>query len=64
MQEDNYRHKGMRKNMVEDLRNKGISDKNVLNAINNVPRHVFLDSSFIIAREEVCMECRRYPTIP
>ena len=47
MQEDNYRHKGMRKNMVEELRNKGISDENVLNAINNVPRHVFLDSSFI-----------------
>ena len=47
MQEDSYRHKGMRKNMVEDLRNKGIKDENVLNAINNVPRHVFLDSSFL-----------------
>ncbi len=47
MQEDSYRHKGMRKNMVEELRNKGISDENVLNAINNVPRHVFLDSSFL-----------------
>lgn len=47
MQEDNYRHKGLRKNLVEDLRNKGITDENVLNAINNVPRHVFLDSSFL-----------------
>lgn len=47
MQEDNYRHKGMRKNMVEELRSKGISDEDVLNAINNVPRHVFLDSSFL-----------------
>lgn len=47
MQEDNYRHKGMRKNLVEELRNKGIKDENVLNAINNVPRHVFLDSSFV-----------------
>lgn len=47
MQEDNYRHKGMRKILVEELKNKGISDENVLNAINAVPRHVFLDSSFL-----------------
>ena len=47
MREDNYRHKGMRKLLVEELRNKGISDENVLNAINTVPRHVFLDSSFL-----------------
>ena len=47
MQEDNYRHKGMRKLLVEELRNKGIKDENVLTAINNVPRHVFLDSSFL-----------------
>ena len=47
MQEDNYRHKGMRRNLVEELKTKGISDENVLAAINNVPRHVFLDSSFL-----------------
>ncbi len=47
MQEDNYRHKGMRKSLVEELKNKGISNENVLNAINAVPRHVFLDSSFL-----------------
>lgn len=47
MQEDNYRHKGMRKILVDTLKTKGISDENVLNAINNVPRHVFLDSSFL-----------------
>ena len=47
MQEDNYRHKGMRKSLVEELKNKGISDENVLNAINTVPRHVFLESSFL-----------------
>ena len=47
MQEDNYRHKGMRRSLVEELKNKGISDENVLNAINSVPRHVFLDSSFL-----------------
>ena len=47
MQEDNYRHKGMRKSLLEELKNKGISDENVLNAINTIPRHVFLDSSFL-----------------
>ena len=47
MQEDNYRHKGMRKSLVEELKNKGINDENVLNAINSVPRHVFLESSFL-----------------
>ena len=45
--EDNYRHKGLRKQLVETLRSKGISDEAVLTAINEVPRHVFLDSSFV-----------------
>lgn len=47
MQEDNYRHRGMRQNLVQVLKDKGISDVNVLNAIGEVPRHVFLESSFI-----------------
>ena len=45
--EDTYRHKGMRRQLVDLLRTKGITDENVLNAINEVPRHVFLDSSFV-----------------
>lgn len=45
--EDNYRHKGMRNQLVELLRKKGIHDEQVLAAINEVPRHVFLDSSFV-----------------
>ena len=45
--EDNYRHKGLRKQLVDLLRTKGITDEAVLNAINEVPRHVFLDSSFV-----------------
>ena len=45
--EDNYRHKGLRKQLVETLRAKGINDEAVLAAINEVPRHVFLDSSFV-----------------
>ncbi len=45
--EDNYRHKGLRKQLVEQLRSKGITDEAVLSALNEVPRHVFLDSSFV-----------------
>lgn len=45
--EDTYRHKGLRRNLVEEIRYKGISDQRVLDAINNVPRHLFMESSFI-----------------
>lgn len=45
--EDNYRHKGLRKQLVDTLRSKGITDESVLAAIGEVPRHVFLDSSFV-----------------
>ena len=45
---DNLRHKGMRRKMVQYLREKrDIVDKRVLDAILNVPRHFFLDSSFL-----------------
>ena len=44
---DTYRHKGMRKRLVDSIRNKGISNENILSAMNRVPRHLFLDSSFL-----------------
>ncbi len=44
---DTYRHKGMRKALVEAIRNKGVKDEKVLEAIGNVPRHWFIDSSFL-----------------
>jgi protein-L-isoaspartate(D-aspartate) O-methyltransferase len=44
---DSYKHKGLRKQLVETIRKKGIGDINVLNAIENVPRHFFFDSSFL-----------------
>lgn len=47
MKEDSYRHKGLRKKLVEQLRKKGIADERVLSAIDRVPRHLFMDSSFI-----------------
>jgi len=47
MIQESYRHKGLRKILVETLRKKGIADEKVLKAIDKVPRHLFLDSSFL-----------------
>ena len=55
--EDTYRHKGLRKKLVDGIRSKGISDEKLLNAINNIPRHYFLDSAF----DEVAYEDRAFP---
>ena len=45
--EDTYRHKGLRRLLVEEIRKEGISDEAVLEAIGKVPRHAFMDSGFI-----------------
>lgn len=45
--EDNYRHQGLRKKLIAELEKKGITDKAVLTAMNNVPRHYFLSSAFL-----------------
>lgn len=44
---DTFTHKGMRKKLVDSLRKKGITNENVLEAINRVPRHWFMDSGFL-----------------
>lgn len=43
--EDTYRHKGMRKKLIDGIREKGVTDENVLEAMMNVPRHFFLDNA-------------------
>jgi protein-L-isoaspartate(D-aspartate) O-methyltransferase len=45
--QDTLRHQGLRKRMVEGIRIKGIKNEKVLEAIGKVPRHLFLDSSFL-----------------
>jgi protein-L-isoaspartate(D-aspartate) O-methyltransferase len=45
---DSFEAKGKRKKLVEELRKKGISDEDVLNAIDRVPRHLFMDPAFLI----------------
>ena len=55
--EDTYRHKGLRKKLVEVVRSKGITDEKVLHAIERIPRHFFLDSAF----DEVAYEDKAFP---
>jgi protein-L-isoaspartate(D-aspartate) O-methyltransferase len=54
---DDWYHKGLRKQLVEQLRSKGITDDRVLNAINTIPRHFFLDSAF----DKIAYEDRAFP---
>lgn len=42
---DTFRHQGLRQQMVEGLRAKGIGDEAVLQAMAEVPRHWFIDSA-------------------
>ncbi len=44
---DTHKHQGLRNHLVKTITQKGISDQNVLNAVANVPRHLFMDSGFI-----------------
>ena len=55
--EDTYMHKGLRKKLVEELREKGIKDERVLDAIMAIPRHFFLDTAF----ERIAYEDRAFP---
>ena len=43
---DTHKHRGLRNKLVEQLRAKGITDTRVLDAIGEVPRHLFMDSGF------------------
>jgi len=47
MIKDTYRHKGLRRQLVELLKTKGIKNETVLKAIEVVPRHLFFDNAFI-----------------
>lgn len=54
---DDYRHKGLRKNLIRSLREKGITDERILEAFDKVPRHYFMDKAF----EEKAYEDQPFP---
>ncbi len=47
LQEDSFKHQGMRKKLIDEIRSKGIEDENVLAAMLKVPRHFFFELAFI-----------------
>ncbi len=55
--EDTYRHRGLRKKLIDGIREKGISDENVLEAMMRIPRHYFLDK----ALEDIAYQDRAFP---
>jgi len=55
--EDSYRYKGLRKKLVEGIREKGITDERVLKALDDLPRHFFMDSAF----DEKAYEDKAFP---
>ncbi len=58
--QDSFVHKGKRKILVDYLREKiGISDENVLKAMSQVPRHLFIESIF----EDYAYEDRAFPIL-
>ena len=55
--EDSYRHKGLRQKLIDLLREKGITDERILDVMNQIPRHYFLDSAF----DQVAYEDKAFP---
>ncbi len=45
--EDTHKHQGMRNKLIEVIRNKGIKDEKVIQAMSKVPRHYFFDQAFL-----------------
>ena len=54
---DGFKYRGRRKQMINLLREKGISDEKVLEAMNKIPRHLFLTSAF----EDHAYEDKAFP---
>lgn len=55
--EDTFKHRGLRRQLIQELRQKGIWDEKVLEAINQIPRHLFFLKNF----EQFAYEDKAYP---
>lgn len=54
---ENFRQKGKRQQLIKRLIAKGIDDENVLQAMGQIPRHLFIDSAF----EDFAYEDKAFP---
>jgi protein-L-isoaspartate(D-aspartate) O-methyltransferase len=55
--EDSFRHKGLRRKLLEHLKSKGISSEAILQAMDQLPRHFFMESAFV----ETAYEDKAFP---
>jgi len=44
---DSFKHKGLRRNLINEIRSRKIADETVLLAMMEVPRHFFMDGAFL-----------------
>ena len=54
---DTYRHKGLRKKLIDSLRLRGIKNEEILEVMNTIPRHFFLEKAF----EEWAYQDKAFP---
>jgi protein-L-isoaspartate(D-aspartate) O-methyltransferase len=54
---DTFKHKGLRKKLIDDLKAKGISNQEILDALERIPRHLFLDNAFL----EIAYQDKAFP---
>ncbi len=54
--QDNYKHKGLRRRLINALREKGIKNEAILEVMGNIPRHFFMDKAF----EEMAYEDKAF----
>ena len=54
---DTFKHKGLRKKLIEELKTKGILNQDILDAIERIPRHLFLDNAFL----EIAYQDKAFP---
>jgi protein-L-isoaspartate(D-aspartate) O-methyltransferase len=47
MVEDSYKHQGMRRRLIQKLRDKGIESARVLDVMGKIPRHIFFENAFL-----------------
>ncbi|MDR3272621.1 MAG: protein-L-isoaspartate(D-aspartate) O-methyltransferase, partial [Flavobacteriaceae bacterium] len=59
MKTDTLKHQGKRNQLIDLLRQKGIKDEQVLEAMKQIPRHIFIDSVF----EDLAYEDRAFPIL-
>jgi len=44
---DTFKHQGLRRQLITELKSKGINDAAIIAAMTKIPRHAFMDNAFM-----------------